>query len=167
MPLLISMRQFSEISMNFMTDFSSSTLDDFIHNTVLVIVDWYTKIVKYFSIIKSVDVCGLANPMYCHIFLMFDWSESIVSNWDSVFINVYWSAICEHIKIKRHLSITFHSQMNGQTERQNSIFKQYLRCFWSQKHSLLKPQKRDVSDAQSCMKLKAIQKGLKDKLTKA
>ena len=70
--------QFSEISMNFMTDLPSSTLNDHVYDAVLMIVDWYTKIVKYLSIIKSVDVCSLVDFMYCHIFLMFDWLEGIV-----------------------------------------------------------------------------------------
>ena len=38
-PLPISMRQFSEINMNFMTDLSSNTLDDHVYNAVLMIVD--------------------------------------------------------------------------------------------------------------------------------
>ena len=39
MPLLISMRQFNEISIDFMMNLSSSTLDDYIYNIVLVIVN--------------------------------------------------------------------------------------------------------------------------------
>ena len=39
MPLPISMRQFNEISMDFMTDLLSSTLNDHMYDAVLVIVD--------------------------------------------------------------------------------------------------------------------------------
>ena len=39
MPLPIPMRQFSEISMNFMTDLPLSALNDYIHDTVLVIIN--------------------------------------------------------------------------------------------------------------------------------
>ena len=70
--LLISIKQFSEISMNFMMNLSSSTLDDHVYDTVLMIVDWYIKIVKYLFIIKSVDVCSLTNFTYHYIFLIFD-----------------------------------------------------------------------------------------------
>ena len=127
--LFISMRQFSEISMNFITNLSLNALDDHVYDAVLVVIDWYTKVMKYLLIIKFVNICGLADFTYHYIFLMFDWSEGIVSDWDSVFISAYWSAVFEHIKVKRCLSIIFHSQMNGQMEKQNSTFEQYLRCF--------------------------------------
>ena len=104
-----------------------------VYDSVFVVVDWYIKVTCYLFIIKSINVYSLADFMYCHIFLMFDWPEGIISDRGSMFISSYWSAVCEHIKIKKCLSTAFHLQMNGQTEWQNSTFEQYLRCFCSWK----------------------------------
>ena len=41
----------------------------------------------------------------------------------------FWSSLCYFLSIKQRLSIAFHPQTNGQTERQNSTMKAYLRAF--------------------------------------
>ena len=123
LPLSISTKLFSEISMDFIMNLSSSVYNDYMYNNVLVVVNQYTKIVYYLFITKLINICNLTDFMYCHIFLMFDWLKGIILDKSSVFINSYWSAVYEHIKIKRHLSTAFHPQMNDQTEWQNSTLK--------------------------------------------
>ena len=120
--------------MDFITDLFLNAHNDHVYNSVLIIINQYIKIAYYLFIIKLIDVCSLADFMYHHIFLMFSWPEGIISDRGSVFISSYWFAVYEHIKVKRHLSITFHPQMNNQTEQQNSTLKQYLKCFcnWKQ-----------------------------------
>ena len=41
----------------------------------------------------------------------------------------FWFSLCYFLGIKRRLSNAFHPQTDGQTERQNSIMKIYLRAF--------------------------------------
>ena len=53
----------------------------------------------------------------------------IVSDRNSIFISAFWSALCYHSKIKRRLSIVFHSQTNDLIKRQNQVLEQYLRTF--------------------------------------
>jgi len=59
--------------------------------------------------------------------------RSIISNWDSLFINHFWITLCWHLEAKRKLSIAFHSQINDQTERQNQMLKHYLRVYFNYK----------------------------------
>ena len=55
--------------------------------------------------------------------------NSIVTDRGSLFTSKFWSLLCYFFGIKRRLSTTFHPQTNGQTKRQNSTIKAYLRVF--------------------------------------
>ena len=55
--------------------------------------------------------------------------DSIVSDRGSVFMSIFWSSLCYFLSIKRRPSTAFHPPTNGQTERQNSTIKAYLRAF--------------------------------------
>ncbi len=55
--------------------------------------------------------------------------NSIVSDQSSVFTSKFWLLLCYFLGIKRRLSTAFHSQTDGQTERQNSTMEAYLRAF--------------------------------------
>ncbi len=54
--------------------------------------------------------------------------ESIVIYQGSLFTSKYLSSLCYFLGINRKLSIAFHLQTDGQTERQNSTLKAYLRA---------------------------------------
>lgn len=56
-------------------------------------------------------------------------SNSMVSDWTSVFISKFWSSLCYFLGIKWRLSTSFYLQTDGQTEWQNSTIKVYLRAF--------------------------------------
>ena len=115
--------------MNFVIDLSSSKRDKIIYNSIFVIVDKCTKIIKYLSIIIKIDVAKLTNMFFEKIVLHFDMSANIISDKDFLFINIFWSALCYHAKIKRRFNIIFHFQTNEQTKRQNQILKYYFRSY--------------------------------------
>jgi len=58
---------------------------------------------------------------------------NIILNWNSLFINHFWITLCWHFKVKRKLSIAFHSQINDQTERQNQILEHYSQIYFNYK----------------------------------
>ncbi|KAA3469655.1 Transposon Ty3-G Gag-Pol polyprotein [Gossypium australe] len=51
-----------------------------------------------------------------HIFKQHGLPESIISNRDKVFINHFWQNLFMRGGTKLHLSTTYHSETNGQTE---------------------------------------------------
>ena len=55
--------------------------------------------------------------------------DFIISDRGLVFTSKFWSSLCYFLSIKRRLSTAFHPQTDGQTERQNSTIKAYLRAF--------------------------------------
>ena len=60
--------------------------------------------------------------------------DSFITNWGSLFTSKFRSLLCYFLSIKRKLSTAFHTQTNGQTERQNSTMEAYLKVFvnWEQ-----------------------------------
>jgi len=55
--------------------------------------------------------------------------SSIVSDRGSLFASDFCKRVTEALGISRNLSIAFHPQMDGQTERANATFEQYLRAY--------------------------------------
>ena len=127
--LLQSSRSWKKITMNFITNLSSSRRRDCVYDAILIIVDKYIKIMRYLLITKKINVFDLEQLLIKEIFLRFDSSEDIVTNRDSMFTSAFWSQVCYQIKVKRRLSTIFYSQTNNQIERQNQILKHYLRVF--------------------------------------
>ena len=127
--LLIFEMFWKEIFMNFVIDLSSSKRDKIVYNSILVIVDKCTKMIKYLLIIIKIDVAKLTNVFFKKIVLHFDMSANIVNDKNFLFINVFWSILCYHAKIKRRFNIVFHFQINEQTKRQNQILKHYFRSY--------------------------------------
>ncbi len=123
-----------EITMNFITDLSSSKWKEVMYDLILVIVDHYTKMTHYLFTKKILTVIKLAKLFFEQIALRYKISNDIVIDRNSLFINAFWSKICYHAKMKQWLSIIFHSQTDDQTEWQNQMLKHYLRiyCFKKQ-----------------------------------
>ena len=115
--LFISEVSWKKFFMNFVIDLSSSKRDKVIYDSILVIVDKCTKIIKYLLIIIKIDTAKLTNVFFEKIVLHFDMSTNIINNKNFLFINAFWSALYYHAKIKRRLNIVFHLQINEQTKK--------------------------------------------------
>ena len=106
------------------TDWSGNSYD-----SILVIVARLTKMVHYESIKITINAPGLAeviiDVIVCHRGL----PDSIVTDRGSLFTSKFWSSLCYFLGIKRQLSTALHLQTDGQTKRQNSTMKAYLRAF--------------------------------------
>lgn len=53
-------------------------------------------------------------------------SAKIISSRGVKFTSRFWRAPCEVLKIKLSLSLAYHSQTNGQTEKINQTLEQYI-----------------------------------------
>ena len=99
------------------------------YNSILVIVDWVTKMVHYTPIKITIDVSNLAKVIIDMIVWHHGLPDSIVTDRSSLFTLKFWSLLCYFLGIKCQLSIVFHPQTDGQTKRQNNTMKAYLRVF--------------------------------------
>ncbi len=125
--LSILTHQWKNLTIDFITGLLISTswkADTY--DSILVIVDWLTKIVHYEPVKVTIDAPGLVEVILNVVVRYHGLSDSIVSDQGSVFTSKCWSSLCYFLGIKQRLSTTFHPQTDGQTERQNSIMEAYL-----------------------------------------
>ncbi len=122
-----------EITMNFITDLSSSKWKKVVYDLIFMIVDHYTKMTRYLFMKKTLTVVELAKLFFEKIALRYEISSNIIIDQDNLFINAFWSEICYHVKMKQRLSIIFHLQTDDQTEQQNQMLKHYLRVYCFEK----------------------------------
>ena len=108
--------------------FSTHWKDDS-YDSILVIVDWLTKMVHYEPVKVTVDAPGLAKVILDVVVWYHGFSDSIISDSDSLFTSKFWLLLCYFLSIKQKLSIVFHPQINGQTKRQINTMEAYLRAF--------------------------------------
>ncbi len=107
--LLRLTNSWKEITMNFITDLSSSKWKEVMYDLIFMIVDYYTKMMHYLFIKKTLTVVKLAKLFFKKIALRYEVLNDIVIDRDNLFINAFWSKICYYVKMKQRLSIVFHS----------------------------------------------------------
>ena len=116
--------------MDFVTGLSISTnWKEYRYDSILVIVDWLTKMVHYKPEKITIALLGLAKVIIDVVVWHHSLPNSIVTDRDSLFTSKFWSLLCFFLSIKRLLFNAFHLQTNGQSKRQNSTMETYLRAF--------------------------------------
>ena len=78
------------------------------------------------------DICTMKDLAL--LFLTYVWRyhglpKSIVSDRGPQFTSDFWLALCELLGTTAKLSMAYHPQMDGQSERMNAIMEQYLRAY--------------------------------------
>jgi hypothetical protein len=116
-------------TMNFITDLSSSKHRNIVYDSILMIVDRYTKFSLYILSKKTWNAENLTNALIDEIFIKFERLVFIVTNRESLFTFKFWSSLCYHLWIRLRYSIVYHSQTNEQIERQNQTLESYLRSY--------------------------------------
>ncbi len=82
-----------------------------------VIVNQFIKMIHYELVKIIIDVSILAEVIIEVVMWHHGLLNSIVSDWNSVFTSKFWFLLCYFLGIKQKLSIAFHLQTDGQTER--------------------------------------------------
>jgi transposase InsO family protein len=128
--LPIPTKPWKEISLDFITKLPPSVdVTGKVCDSILVIVDRFTKYALYIPTTERLTSDGLATLLLHHVFRQFGIPDGIVSDRGSVFTSKFWSAFCWHLGTSRRLSTAFHPQTDGQTERQNQSAEHYLRTY--------------------------------------
>ncbi len=96
------------------------------YDSILIIINQLTKMVHYEPVKVTIDALGLVEVILDMIVRHHGLPDSIVSDRCLVFISKFWSSLSYFFGIKRRLFTAFYSQIDGQTERQNSTIEAYL-----------------------------------------
>ena len=99
------------------------------YDSILVIVDWLTKMVHYKSVKIIFNALGFAEVIIDKVIRHHRLPHSIVTNRRSLFNSKFWLLLCYFFAIKEKLSTTFHLQTDSQIEQQNSTIEVCLQAF--------------------------------------
>jgi transposase InsO family protein len=130
--LRMPQRAWEEITLDFITDLPPSKLNSTVVDSILVIVDRYTKMNIFVPTTKRCDSVELAKHLMDAVVRRYGVPKGILSDRGSLFTSQYWSDFAYEARVKHKLSTAFHPQTDGQTERMNQTLEQYLRCYCSE-----------------------------------
>jgi len=99
------------------------------YNSILVVVDWLTKMVHFIPTTEKTLAEGLARLFRDNVWKLHGLPESIISDRGPQFAVGLMKELNEMLGIKSKLSIAFYPQTDGQTERVYQELEQYLRMF--------------------------------------
>ena len=86
--------------MDFITRLPLSTKGCKVYDSILVIVDRFTKCIQYILALTKWDTMDLANAFFNkHILKGLGALQSIITNRGIMFVLEFWKALCCHIKI--------------------------------------------------------------------
>ncbi|MBW0494130.1 hypothetical protein O181_033845 [Austropuccinia psidii MF-1] len=108
--------------MDFITQLPLSNSFD----SILVIVDRFSKMAVFIPTMSSITSLDLAHLFIKNIFSKYGLPSSIFSYRGSLFVSSFWTNVCQQLKISRDLSTAYHPETDGPTERVNTILEQYL-----------------------------------------
>lgn len=123
-PLPIPMRPWSHIAIDFVTGLPKSEGN----NTILTIVDRFSKAVHYIPLPKLPSSTETAKLLVQHVYRLHGIPSDIVSDRGPQFTSQVWKAFCQSLGTTVSLSSGYHPQSNGQTERANQDLGAALRC---------------------------------------
>jgi len=99
------------------------------YDSILVVVDQFTKMVHFVPTTERTMAEGLARLFRDNVWRLHGLPESIISDRGPQFVAGLMRELNEMLGIKTKLSMAFHPQTDGQTERMNQELEQYLRMF--------------------------------------
>jgi len=96
---------------------------------ILVVCDRLSKMTHFVATTEGTSVEGLARLLWDNVWKLHGLLESVVSDRGPQFAAELMKELNSMLRIKTKLSMVFHPQTDGQTERMNQELEQYLRFF--------------------------------------
>ena len=128
--LLVSIHHWKDISIDFIIELPISTnwkTDNY--DSILVIIDWLTKMIHYEPVKIIIDTLNLMEVTLDIIVQHHGLFNLIVSDWGMVFSLKFWSFLYYFLSIKQRLFTVFYPETDGQTKKKSSTIEVYFRAF--------------------------------------
>ena len=122
----VPMSKWEVISMNFVVGFP---LTSHRHNAILVIVDKLTKSAHFIPVRDTYDVIDVARVFVNKVIHLHRIPKKIISDRDSRFTSRFWTSLQSALGTRLNLSIAYHPEIDGKTERVNQFMKDMLRMY--------------------------------------
>lgn len=99
------------------------------YDSILVVVDRFSKWVVLVACDSTLDSLGLAKLLRDHIWTKFGIPRLIISDRGPQFASKFTKELAKELGIELGLSTAYHPQTDGQTERMNQEIEKYLRAY--------------------------------------
>lgn len=98
------------------------------YSVILVVVDRLTKFAHFLPIKHPYTVVSIAKVFMDNIVKLHGLPRLIVTDRDPIFVNHFWKELFKLYKVELNLTIAYHPQCDGQSERVNQCLEMFLRC---------------------------------------
>ena len=99
------------------------------HDSILVICDRFSKMLHFVATTEKMTVEGLARLFRDNVWKLHGLPESVISDRGPQFAAEMTKKLNKMLRIETKLSIAYHPETDGQTERTNQELEQYLRMY--------------------------------------
>lgn len=123
-PLPIPDQAWKVICMDFIEGLPKSQRFD----TILVIVDKFTKYAHFVPLSHPYTALSVAQAYFDNVYKLHGLPESIVSDRDRIFTSAVWRELFKLSDTKLLMSSSYHPQTDGQSKRLNQCLETFLRC---------------------------------------
>ncbi len=97
------------------------------YDSILTITDHDCSKGSIFILCKeTIDTIGVAKLYSKHIFPHYSLPQKMISDQDPRFTATAMQELCKNLNIKQNISMAYHPQTDGQSERTNQWLEQYL-----------------------------------------
>ena len=81
-----------------------------------------------------IPILSISAPAVAAVFIEYyipyhGFPKAIISDKGTQFTSAVWAIICKTLGIERRLSLVYHPEINGVTERANQVIQPYLRAY--------------------------------------
>ncbi|KAF8748806.1 hypothetical protein RHS01_10558 [Rhizoctonia solani] len=129
-PLELLSQPWQHVSYNMIVDLPK----DGTNNSILVIIDSFTKYRIFVKCSKKLKAPELAELFLEHVWKHHSMPEKTISDRGRVFNNKFLRALYKQLGIDPHFSLAYHPQSNRQTEPVNPSIKHFLRAYSGANH---------------------------------
>jgi len=123
-PLPVPSQPWTVVSLDFIEGIPQSNR----YNTILVVVDKFTKYGHFIPLAHPYTALQVAQLYLANIYKLHGLPQTIISDRDRIFTSKVWQELFKLTDTQLAMSSSYHPQSDGQTERLNQCLETFLRC---------------------------------------